>query len=88
MVLDCFNDETLSVQFEQLLGNKSVTVVKGYIEMGKIAIWSVEVCWVAEGTLVVGNGPSRSRHNAQIVVSVGVDRADQSVLSAELCSVY
>ena len=35
---------------------------------------------MTHGTLVVGNGPLRGRHNTEVAVSVGVDAADESVL--------
>ena len=88
MVFNCFNDVSLAVKLKQLFSDESVTVVEWYVEVGKIAIWFIEVGWVTEGTLVVGNGPGRSGHNSEVVVPVGVDGADQSILSAELGTIH
>ncbi len=71
MVFDCLNNVTLAVKFEQFLSDQSVTVVKGNVEVGQVAIRSVEVGRVTEGTLVVWNGPGWGRHDAKVVVPVG-----------------
>ena len=58
VIFDCFDYIALSVKLKELLGDKSVTIVKWNVEVGEISIRSVEVGWVTEGSLVVGNWPS------------------------------
>ena len=41
---------------------------------------------MAEGALVVGDGPLGGAHHAQVVVAVGVDRTEERVLSREASS--
>ena len=57
VVFDCFNYVALAVQFKKLFCDKSVAVVQRNIEVGQIAIRSIEVNWMAEGTLIVWNWP-------------------------------
>ena len=51
--------------------------------MVQVALALLQGCGVAEGALVVGNGPLWGAHHSQVVVAVGVNRTEQSVLGGE-----
>ena len=57
VVFNGFNNIALSVELQEFFGNESVAVVKRNVEVGQVAIRSIKVNWMAEGTLIVGNGP-------------------------------
>ena len=80
VLLDSLNNVALALDLEELLGHHHVGVVDSHQEVTEIALVTVEAGGVAEGTLVVRNGPLRSRHHAQVVVAVGVQRRNHSVL--------
>ena len=83
MVLNSLDDVSLTVKFEHLLGNESVTVMEGHVEVGEVAVGPVEVSGVSEGTLVVRNGPGGSSHHSEVGTSLGVEGAHKSVLGRE-----
>ena len=80
VVLNSLNDVSLSVGLECLLSDESVEVVEGDAEVPQVALALFESSRVSEGSLVVGNGPLGGGHHSQLVVAVGVDRAEESVL--------
>ena len=80
VLLDCLNNVALAFKLEELLSHHDVGVVDGYHEVTKITLDLVQVGWVAEGTLVIGDGPLGSSHDAKVAVSVRVDTADESGL--------
>ena len=73
MVLDGLDDVSEFHALEGLLGEDGVEVVDGDQEVIKVALALLERGGVAEGTLVVGDGPLGSAHHSQVVVAVGVD---------------
>ena len=81
MVFNGFNNVTLSIHFKHLLGDHSMRVMKGYVDVGDVAIRPVEVGRVAEGTLVVWDRPGGGGHNAEIVVAIRDQAANERVLS-------
>ena len=80
VLLNSLNNVSLAFKLKELLGDHDVGVMDGHYIVAKISFRSVKVGWVTEGTLIVGNGPLRGRHNTEVAVSVGVDAADESVL--------
>ena len=80
VLLDGLNHIALAIKLEQLLGQHDVSVVDSNHEVAEIAVVRVQVGWVTEGTLVVGDGPRGSCHHAQVVVPVGVNTCSQRVL--------
>ena len=83
VLLDGLDDISVSLQLEHLLSDERIAGVKWLGDVVEIAVGAVQVGGVAEGTLVVGNGPGGSRHDAEVVVAVGVDRSEQGVLLTE-----
>ena len=83
MVLNCFNNVTEFHGLEDLLCEDSVEVVEGYEEMVQVALTFLEGSGVAEGALIVRNGPFGSTHNAQVVVQFWVDTSEEGVLGCE-----
>ena len=84
VVFNGFNNVTLSIHFKHLLGDHSMRVVKGYVDVGDVAIRPVEVSRVAECTLVVRDRPGGCRHNAEVVVAIGDHAANKCVLSRHI----
>ena len=80
VLLNSLNNVALALELEHLLSHHDVSVVDGHEEVTEITLVLVETSGVAEGTLVVGDGPLGSRHDTQVVVAVGVHRRDQRVL--------
>ena len=80
VLLDGLNNVALALKLEELLGNHSVGVIAGHEEVTEVAIVPVEVGRVTVGTLVVGDGPLGSGHDAQVVVSVSVERRSERIL--------
>ena len=77
VLLNGLDDVALTVELQELLGNHSVRVAHGHKEVTEVTIVPVKVGRMAEGTLIVGNGPLGSCHHAQIVVPVGVQRRNE-----------
>ena len=80
VLLNGLNNVALALKLEKLLGNHSVRVIARHEEVTEVAIVPVEVGRVTVGTLVVGNGPLGSGHDAQIVVPVSVEGRSERVL--------
>ena len=83
MVLDGFNDISEFEVLEHLLGHDHVEVVEGDHEVVKVACILLKGSGVAEGTLVVRDGPLGGAHNSQVVVHVRVEGTDEGVLRRE-----
>ena len=80
VLLNGLDNVALALHLEEFLGDHHVGIVNTNEEVAEVAIISVEVGRVAVGALIVGNGPLGSRHDAQVVVPVGVQGGDESVL--------
>ena len=74
MLLNGLNDVALALKLEELLCHHDVGVIDGAEEVTKVTLVLVKIGWVAEGTLVVRNGPGWGGHDAQVAVSGRVDR--------------
>lgn len=83
MVLNSFDDVAKLEGLESLLGNDGVLVVQRHVHVVQVAIDLLGRGWVSEGALVVGNGPLGGAHDSEVVVAVGVDRAQEGVLGGE-----
>ena len=83
MVLNRLNDVAHLDGLEELLGHHDVEVVEGHEEVVEVALTLLEGGGVAECTLVVRNGPLRGAHDSQVVVEVGVETAEEGVLTGE-----
>ncbi len=83
VVLDGLDDVAELHALEGLLGEDGVEIVHGDQEVVQVALTLLKGGGVAEGTLVVGNGPLGGAHHSQVVVAVGVDRTKESVLGGE-----
>ena len=81
VLLDGFDNVALALHLQKLLSDHDVRVVDVDKEVAKITIVPLKVGRVTECTLVVGNGPLGGCHHAQVVVPVGVEAGDESVLS-------
>ena len=81
MVFNGLNNVALPVHFKHLLGDHGMGVVEGHVDIGNVTIRSVEVGRVAEGTLVVWDGPGGGGHNAEIMVAIRDQAANERVLS-------
>ena len=73
VLLNGLHDVALAFELEELLGDHHVRVVHIDQEVAQVTCGFVGVGRVTEGTLVVGNGPGWSGHDAQVAVSGGVD---------------
>ena len=73
MVLDGLYDVAELHALESLLGEDGVEVVDGDQEVVQVALALLQGGGMAEGALVVGDGPLGGAHHAQVVVAVGVD---------------
>ena len=80
VLLNGLDDVALALKLEELLGNHGVGVIAGYEEVTEVTIVPVEVGRVTVGTLVVGDGPLGSGHDAQVVVPVRVEGRSERVL--------
>ena len=80
VLLDGLDNVALAVNLEELLGHDGISVMEGHTNVVDDALGSVQVGRVSEGTLGVGHGPGRGGHHSQVVVSVSVQGAEQSVL--------
>ena len=80
VLLNGFNNVALALELEELLGHHDVRVADWHQEGTEITLDLVKSGRVAEGTLVVGDRPLGSSHDAQVVVPVQVQRCRQSVL--------
>jgi len=58
-------------------------IVKGHQEVIEVTLTLLKRGRVTERTLIVGDGPLRSAHDTEVVISVGVDAAEECVLRAE-----
>jgi hypothetical protein len=83
VVLNRLNDIAELDRLEGLLGHDHVEVVEGHQEVVEVALALLKGSGVAEGALVVGNGPLGGAHHTQVVVHVGVDAAQEGVLAGE-----
>ena len=80
VLLDGLNNVALALKLEELLGHHHVRVVKFNGEVAEISLNSTKVSRVAEGTLVVRDGPLGCGHDAQVAVSRGVHGRHERVL--------
>ena len=80
VLLNSLHNVPFAVELEHLLCEHHVLIVDSNHEVAQVALGAVEVGWVAERTLVVGHGPLGCRHNAQVVVPVGVHARNERVL--------
>ena len=80
VLLNGLDDVALALKLEELLGNHGVGVIAGHEEVTEVTIVPVEVGRVTVGTLVVGDGPLGSGHDAQVVVPVRVEGRSERVL--------
>ena len=80
MLLNRLNNVAFAFKLEKLLCNHYVRVIESDHDVTEIALVLIETSGVAEGTLVVGNGPLGSGHYTQVVVSVWVQGTDEGVL--------
>ena len=83
VVLNGLNNVTIAFNLEGLLGHEDVGVMDGDTEVGEVTIILLNVGGVSPGSLVVGNGPGRSAHDTKVMVSVGVQGGEESVLGSE-----
>ncbi len=83
VILDGLDDVPELHALQGLLGEDGVEVVHGDEEMVQVALALLKGGGVAEGALVVGYGPLGGAHHSQVVVAVGVDRTEESVLGGE-----
>ena len=70
----------LALELEELLSDHNMRVVNCDAEVADVALVLVEASGVAEGTLVVGDGPLRRGHDAQVMIPVGVQRVYKRIL--------
>ena len=80
VLLNSLDDVALALKLQELFGDHDVRVIDVDEEVAEIAIIPFEVGRVAEGALVVRNGPLGSGHHAQVVVPVSVHAGDERVL--------
>jgi hypothetical protein len=80
VLLNRFNNVAFALKLEEFLRNHDMSVVDCNHNVAEIAFVLIKTSGVAEGTLVVGNGPLGSCHYTQIMVSVWVQGANKSVL--------
>ena len=81
MLLDRFNDVSLALHLEELLGDEDVGIVKTNSEVGEITIWFIESSWMTERALVIWDGPCWCCHYSQVVVSIGVHAGSEGSLA-------
>ncbi len=81
MIFNGLNNVALPIHFKHLLGDHGMGVVERHVDIGNVTIRSVEVGRVAEGTLVVWDRPGGGGHNAEIVVTIRDQAANERVLS-------
>lgn len=86
MVLDSLNNISEFHALECLLGEDGVEIVDGDQEMVQVALALLQGGGVAEGALVVGDGPLWGAHDSQVMVAVRVDGAEEGVLGGEASS--
>ena len=84
MVFNGLDNVALPIHFKHLLGDHGVRVVEGHVDVGDVAIRSVEVGRVAEGTLVVWDRPGGGGHYAEVVVAVRNHAANECVLGRHI----
>ena len=70
----------LALELEELLSYHNMRVVDSDAEVANVALVLVEASGVAEGTLVVGDGPLGRGHDAQVMIPVGVHRVYKRIL--------
>ena len=80
MVLDGLDDVALALELKHLLGHEDVAVVDFDKEAAKVTFVLIKTSRVTESTLIVGDGPLGSAHDAQVVVSVRVVGTDEGSL--------
>ena len=80
VLLDGLNNVALALELEELLSHHDVRVIEGNGEVAEISIDSTKVGRVAIGTLIVGDGPLGSGHDAQVAVSLWVHGRHERVL--------
>ena len=80
VLLDSLDDVALALELKELLGDHDVRVIDIHEEVAKVAFIPLQVGRVAERALIVRNGPLGSGHHTQVVVPVGVNAGDESVL--------
>ena len=68
VLLNGLNNVALALELEQLLGDHRMGVIDSAKEVAQVALGSVQLGRVAEGTLVVGHGPGWGGHHAQVVI--------------------
>jgi len=83
VILDGLDDVTELHALQGLLGEDGMEIVHGDEEMVQVALALLKGGGVAEGALVVGDGPLGGAHHSKVVVSVGVDRTKESILGGE-----
>ena len=86
VVFNSFDDMTLAVHLKKLFSNNGVRVVEGNVDIVNVAISSIKISRVTEGTLVVWNRPGRSCHNAKVVVAISYQTANKGVLGRHVSS--
>jgi hypothetical protein len=83
MLLNGFNNVTISFELEGFLGNESMSSLEVDSDVHKISVLNVKVSFGSEGTLVVRDGPGGGSHNSEVVVSLSVKGTHKSVLRTE-----
>ena len=83
MVLNSFDNVSFAFKLEKFLGNEGVSIMNRHGKIKKIALIFVKISRVSKHSLVIWNGPGRSRHNSKVVVSVSVNGSGERVLGAE-----
>lgn len=83
MILNCLNDVAELHGLQALLCLDDMEIVEGYEEVAQVACVLLEGSRMSEGALVVGDWPLWGAHHSQVVVAVGVQTAQESVLGGE-----
>ena len=83
MLFDGLNNVTISFKLKGFFGNHSMSSLERDSDVVKISSLHVKVSFSSECSLVVRDGPGRSSHNSEVVVSLCVKSTHESVLRRE-----
>ena len=80
VLLNGLNDVALALEFEHLFRNHNMGVIDWHCDVANVALVHVKTSWMAEGTLVVRDGPLRCGHDAQVMIPLGIHRVYKRIL--------
>ena len=83
VLLHSFNNVAVALSLEDVLSEDDIDVTNGSAVVVEVSLDCFLADGVSEGALVVGNGPFGGGHDAEVVVAVGVEAADEGVLGGE-----